>query len=152
MKHRFYTGYAKFFDASTNNCDSVTWKVWLGFKSQYLTQARRQRMNDLVDAMNAKVKEAVDRAGPQVVFIDYDPYVGYLNGRYCLPGSDESNKDKSLGANRDLLFFYEMSTQDTPIMAPGEDDWRSGLRRRDDNDASDGMITSDETDLKDFDE
>ena len=43
-------------------------------------------MNDLVVAMNAKLKAAVQRGGDQVAFIDYDGYVDLLGGRFCMPG------------------------------------------------------------------
>ena len=129
MRRRYYTGYAQFFDATTNNCDSVSWHIWLNlFSRQYLTQANRQRMNELVIDVNSKISAAVQRAGDQVAFIDYDDYVGFLGGRYCLPGV---NEDKGQGANRDYLFFYEMKTIDTPFMPPNDDPYRDELRRRD---------------------
>ena len=131
MRRRYYTGYAQFFDATTNNCDSVSWHIWLNlFSRQYLTQANRQRMNDLVISVNSKISAAVQRAGDQVAFIDYDDYVGFLGGRYCLPGV---NEDKGQGANRDYLFFYEMKTNDTPFMPPNDDPYHDELRRRDAN-------------------
>ena len=85
-------------------------------------------MNDLVVALNDKLQAAVQRAGNQVVLIDYDAYVGFLGGRYCLPGV---NEDKGQGANRDYLFFYEMKTRDTPWMPPNDDPYHDELRRRD---------------------
>ena len=101
-------------------------------------------MNDLVVDMNSKLQAAVQRAGNQVVFIDYDPYVGYLGGRYCLPGV---NEDKGNGANRDFAFFYEMKTSDTPFMPANDDPYRDELKKRDDpgvalNDTVDGEIGS----------
>lgn len=87
-------------------------------------------MNDLVINVNSKISAAVQRAGDQVAFIDYDDYVGYLGGRYCLPGV---NEDKAQGANRDYLFFYEMKTKDTPFMPPNDDPYHDELRRRDAN-------------------
>ena len=128
MPRRYYTGYAQFFDATTNDCDSVSWHIWLGlFTRQYLTQANRQRMNDLVISVNSKISAAVQRAGDQVVFIEYDDYVGFLGGRYCLPGV---NEDKGQGANRGFLFFYESKTVDTPFMPPNDDPYSDELRRR----------------------
>ena len=53
-------------------------------------------MNDLVDAMKQKLSEAVKRAGDSVVFIDYDPYVGDLSGRFCLPDVDEDKSKVSI--------------------------------------------------------
>lgn len=78
--------------------------------------------------MNSKLQAAVQRGGDQVVFINYDTYVGTLSGRYCSPGVDEN---KGNGANRDLLFFYEMKTSDTPFMPPNDDPYHDELRRRD---------------------
>lgn len=104
--------------------------------------------------MNSKLQAAVQRAGDQVVFIDYDPLVGSLNGRYCSPGVDEN---KGNGANRDYLFFYEMKTSDTPFMPSNDNPYHDELRRRDtpyhdelkrrdttipDNETTDGEIGS----------
>ena len=100
-------------------------------------------MNNLVDAMNNKLELAVQRGGDQVVFINYDSYVGSLGGRYCSPGVDEG---KGNGANRDFLFFYEMHTSDTPFMPPDDDPYHDELRRRDTtlpaNETTDGEIGS----------
>lgn len=66
-------------------------------------------MNNVVDAMNDVLKLAVQRAGPQVHFIDYDKYVGMTDGRFCEPGVDES---KGHGANRPDSFFYQMMSEE----------------------------------------
>ena len=124
----FYTGYAKFFDASTDACDKVSWHVWVNlFSRQYLTRPRRQKMNDLVDAVNQKLEDAVKRAGSAVVFIAYDNYVETLSGRYCEPGRDE-NKGRS--ANRELLFFYQMKTSDKPILPPPPDSAEDRIKEK----------------------
>lgn len=72
-------------------------------------------MNDLVDSVNEKIvcssthplsgkadanflflqSSAVERAGAQVKFVDYDSYVGYFNGRFCEAGVDESTSDSN---------------------------------------------------------
>jgi hypothetical protein len=99
------------------DCDSVSWTVWrLQSTWQYLTQARRQRMNELVDLMNTKLEAAVVRAGKRVVFVNYDSTVERIGGRYCTPGSDE-NAGRS--ADRDYAFFYQMETHDKPLLEPG---------------------------------
>ena len=85
-------------------------------------------MNRVVVKMNNALQAAVQRAGDQVVFVDYDDYVGFLGGRYCLPGVDES---KGNGANRDFLFFYEMKTTDSPFMPKSDtDQYHAALNRR----------------------
>ena len=100
-------------------------------------------MNSLVDAMNSKLEAAVQRGGDQVVFINYDSYVGSLNSRYCAPGVDEN---KGNGANRDYSFFYEMKSSDTPFMPPNDNPYHDELKRRDTtipaNDTTDGEIGS----------
>lgn len=99
---------------------------------------RRTKMNELVDAMNRVLKQAVARAGSQVHFIDYDFYVGISNGRYCQPGSDESS---GRGANRPDLFFYEMKTIDDDPWRRHENDWRvTDLKRRGNSFNDDGDI------------
>jgi hypothetical protein len=100
----YVTAYARFFDDSSTDCDSISWHWYpwpLGItKYQYLDVHRRQEMNELVDMVNLKIKEAVARAGSQFVLVEYDSYVGRLKGRYCLPGVKEP------APNRDDLLFY----------------------------------------------
>ena len=101
----FWTAYAKFFDTTTKDCDSVTWATWAAWGSrEFLTQARRTQVNDLVDLLNRKIEDAVKRAGPQVVFVRWEDKVAQIKGRYCEPGVDEHPKK---GDNRDSLAFYE---------------------------------------------
>jgi hypothetical protein len=76
-------------------------------------------MNDLVDLVNLKIVDAVARAGPQAVFIDWQPDVDRIQGRYCSPGVDESyNHGKGPGVNRENTSFYEWGT----TKDDGEDD------------------------------
>ena len=82
-------------------------------------------MDNSVEAMNNKPELAVQRGGDQVVFINYDPFVGFLSGRYCSSGIDEGQWN---GANRYFLFFYEMDTSDTP---PNDNPYNDELRHRD---------------------
>ncbi|CZT25183.1 uncharacterized protein RCC_10912 [Ramularia collo-cygni] len=120
----YYVGYAKFFDDTDSTCDKVSWHLWWNyFYREYLTQARRKAMNEVVDIMNDALRAAVQRGGPQVHFVDFDRYVGIVGGRFCEPGQDESKKR---GANRRDLFFYQMHTVDQPWIPHDE------LRRRDD--------------------
>ncbi|XMA20860.1 hypothetical protein WAI453_013651 [Rhynchosporium graminicola] len=112
----YYTGYAKFWaEDLTTECDSVTWSTWIydlynSFqRDQKLTRSHRRTMNELVDAVNAKIAIAVEKAGNRVKFVDYDQYVGYFNGRFCEAGVDEATKESE---TRQGLMFYEMSTWD----------------------------------------
>jgi hypothetical protein len=92
-------------------------------------------MNDLVDAMNDALAAAVERAGAQVHFIDYDKYVGMNGGRYCQPGRDESRGN---GANLPYAFFYQMKTEDEPWFEADEvwadEGWKLELRQVADED------------------
>jgi hypothetical protein len=91
-------------------------------------------MNKLVEAVNSKISDAVNRAGSdQIKFVNYDKYVGDWHGRYCEAGVDESTKESntrcatmtknpypkkvsgtniSLRLSRYGLMFYELSTLD----------------------------------------
>ncbi|KAL5359299.1 Spherulation-specific family 4-domain-containing protein [Aspergillus floccosus] len=123
----YYTGYAKFFaEDLSSECDSVSWTTWL----KYLTKAHRKKMNDLVDAVNSKIAAAVNRAGSQVKFINYDSYVGYFGGRFCETGVDESTSESN---TRVGLMFYELNTLD-PY---GTNPWK-----RSDNVAVDGTFNA----------
>ncbi|GAB7355672.1 hypothetical protein MBLNU459_g6378t1 [Dothideomycetes sp. NU459] len=81
--------------------------------------------------MNSKIEEAVQRAGSQVTFVNYDQYLDYFDGRYCTADVDESG---ATGANRPFLFFYEMKTNDEPFLPVNYDPGNphDELRRRDD--------------------
>ncbi|KAF8248759.1 SGNH hydrolase [Wilcoxina mikolae CBS 423.85] len=107
----YYTGYSKFWDATDTACDNVTWSFTRLSGYQYLTQDRRRTMNDLVDLVNRQIKDAVSRAGPKAVFIDWQQDVDRIQGRYCEPGVDESyNYGKGPGINRESTSFYEWGT------------------------------------------
>ncbi|KAB5550778.1 SGNH hydrolase-type esterase domain-containing protein, partial [Coniochaeta sp. 2T2.1] len=94
--------YGKFFAEDLSpDCNHVTWSTWI-YKAanvfqdaQYLTQDNRRRMNGLVDSVNAQLKAAAERAGPSVVFVDYDSYVGEFHGRYCEAGVDEATTESN---------------------------------------------------------
>ncbi|KAF2811078.1 SGNH hydrolase [Mytilinidion resinicola] len=106
----YYTGYARFFATDDEICDNVTWAVW-SYESQsakqFLTLERRKIMNDMVQAVNKKIEEAVHKAGDQVIFVDYDSFVAENKGRFCEAGVIEPDP------NRNGLCFYEWKTVDT---------------------------------------
>ncbi|KAI9859474.1 MAG: hypothetical protein M1813_006616 [Trichoglossum hirsutum] len=119
----YQTSYAKFFDTSDAQCNGVTWSFWYaglaGGQKQYLTQARRQKMNDLADAANKAISDAISRAGSQFVFVDYDQYYTKNGGLFCDPGTKEP------APNRDGLLFYEWDTTDTNSLSRRQEN--SGL-------------------------
>jgi len=75
-------------------------------------------MNKLVEAVNAKIAAAVQKAGTdKVKFVDYDKYVSEWHGRICESGVDESTTESN---TRSGLMFYELDTLD-PL---GSDPWK----------------------------
>ncbi len=104
----YWVGYAQFFGTDDTQCDSVTWSFfWSYFRREYLTLDRRQAMNTLVVNVNQKIMDAVQRAGDQVVFVNYDAYYESTLARFCEKGYPESS------GNREGLMFYEYYTDDT---------------------------------------
>jgi hypothetical protein len=96
---------------------------------EYLTRARRSRMNSLVEAVNAKIAAAVQRAGTdKVKFVDYDKYVAEWHGRICESGVDESTKESNTRAG---LMFYELDTLDP---------WGSNPWKRNTDGVADGTV------------
>ncbi len=119
----YWTGYAHFWDVTTNECDSVTWafKYNIGNR-QYLTQARRTTMNGLVDAVNQKIQDAIVRFGSQAVYVPWVADVDFITGHYCEPGVDEWN-----ALNREQTAFYEWGSTLDDISEPNDND---ELKRR----------------------
>ncbi|MCJ1474780.1 hypothetical protein MMC13_003440 [Lambiella insularis] len=110
----YYPTYAKFFDATSTQCDTVTWAVKTASGNRpFLTQDLRKKMNDLVDATNKVIQKAVMSAGSQVVSVDYDQYFGDLTGRFCEKGVKEPDPKRS------LTLFFEWDTVDPKQPTPG---------------------------------
>ncbi|KAL9572343.1 hypothetical protein ACKAV7_003544 [Fusarium commune] len=118
----YVTGYAKFFAEDLSpDCDKVTWTTWI-YKAvnfaqppEYLTSVHRLEFNSLVDEINQKLEEAVDRAGDSVRFVNYDQYVGKYGGRYCEAGVDESTSESN---TRKGLMVYELNSWDPAGTSP----------------------------------
>ncbi|KAJ5086483.1 hypothetical protein NUU61_007790 [Penicillium alfredii] len=77
-----------------------------------LTVDRRKKMNELVDAVNMKIAEAVKKAGDQVVFVDYDYMIRTSGGQFCEKGVDEPNP------GRKQLMFFELDPTEALGMSP----------------------------------
>ncbi|KAM0451020.1 hypothetical protein ACHAPV_010276 [Trichoderma viride] len=80
------TGYARFFNADTDECDDYSFGMW--WRGPKLQRELRQRMNDMVRAVNAKIRKSVDAinaafAEPRVLFVDYDD--AFEGHRFCEP-------------------------------------------------------------------
>jgi hypothetical protein len=97
----FVTGYGQFFNADTDACDTVTWRVlpW-STPPIYLTKQLRSTLNEMSLALNAAVSKAVaSRTQMGVIYVDWDADV---NGhRYCEAGKNEPDP------NNEDIWFYE---------------------------------------------
>lgn len=114
------TGYARFFDANTTECDDMSLGVWYG--GPKLSQDIRSRMNELVDAANAKLRRTVDQVEgqfrgprPRVIFVDYDDL--FEGHRFCEPGVLEP------AYNRTDSWFFLVGGPDN---ARNETTWPNG--------------------------
>ncbi|KAH6604079.1 hypothetical protein Trco_007525 [Trichoderma cornu-damae] len=81
------TGYARFFNADTDECDDYSFGMW--WRGPKLKRALRQRVNDMVLGVNDKIRRSVDAinaafAEPRVLFVDYDD--AFDGHRFCEPG------------------------------------------------------------------
>lgn len=114
------TGYARFFDANTTDCDDMSLGVWYG--GPKLSRDIRGRMNELVDAANAKLRRTVDQVEgqfrgprPRVMFVDYDDL--FEGHRFCEPGVLEP------AYNRTDSWFFLVGGPDN---ARNETTWPNG--------------------------
>lgn len=145
----YVTGYAHFFDDTTNECDEVSLNVWGGVIGvaldfqQYLTVERRRQMNSLVDKLNDKtaeaIKAAVDKHGDKFEQVLYDYYFGEFEGRFCMPGVHEP------APNRYGLMFYLHGIDGEP----GEHD--DGVNHDDLKVRDSGLIPDAQLDARQFD-
>jgi hypothetical protein len=86
--------YVGFFNHDTTPCNDVTfggsWS-WPGYPAVYLTKELRRELNDMVDALNSKIRKAVNIFKDFGVFYAGE-YGGAFNGhRFCEnenPGED----------------------------------------------------------------
>lgn len=99
------TGYARFFDADTPECDDMSFGVWLGggWRRPKLTRELRGQMNALVVAVNAKIRDTVAVVNAKfstdkILFVDHDEL--WDGHRFCEPGVAEPDY-----AREDTWFF-----------------------------------------------
>ncbi|KAL8724857.1 MAG: hypothetical protein Q9166_007711 [cf. Caloplaca sp. 2 TL-2023] len=88
----FVSGYAKFFNQDTEQCNGVTFKPsWNPIKAEYLTKERRERMNNLALALNKLLKDAAESFPKEqhVHYVDID--ATYDGHRFC--DRDEPSPD-----------------------------------------------------------
>ncbi|KAH0547495.1 hypothetical protein GP486_008434, partial [Trichoglossum hirsutum] len=103
------TGYAMFWNATTTQCDTVSWNYWNVPGATKMTRAVRQKMNDLLVSTNGKLNTAVqnlNRDFPgRVSFIDYD--AAFEGHRFCEEGVIEPQKS---GEDRSNTYFFQLNT------------------------------------------
>lgn len=88
----YFTSYSRFWDASTNACDKVAWAFNFNYGNRhYLTQTRWTKMNNLVEAVNQQIHNAVKRLVNRAVYIPRGAGVDFINGHFCELNVDESN-------------------------------------------------------------
>ncbi|KAG5950115.1 hypothetical protein E4U53_005472 [Claviceps sorghi] len=80
------TGYARFFNEHTDDCDHRSFGVW--WRGPKLKKDLRRRMNKMVLSVNAKIRQSVNSinmafAPPRVFFVDYD--IAFDGHRFCEP-------------------------------------------------------------------
>ncbi|ETS84008.1 hypothetical protein PFICI_05884 [Pestalotiopsis fici W106-1] len=95
------TGYARFFNDQTPECDEMSLGVW--WRGPKLQRELRVRMNIMVQAVNEKIKATVAKinsqfAGIKVLFVDYDSE--FEGHRFCEPGVVEPDYQRN-----DTYFF-----------------------------------------------
>jgi len=101
------TGYARFFSIETDECDNCTLGVW--WQGPKLKRDVRQRMNDMVVAVNDKLKRSIDAVNsrystPKVLFVDYD--ARFEGHRFCEPNVTEP------AYNRTETWFFLVGGKD----------------------------------------
>lgn len=95
------TGYARFFNAETEECDDYSFGVW--WRGPKLKRELRRRMNEMVLAVNGKIRASIDAinarfARPRVLFVDYDD--AFEGHRFC-----ERNVTEPDYARNETWFF-----------------------------------------------
>ena len=106
----YFTAYAKFFNEQDEQCNKVYWNFWkIDPFAHALDTTRRASLNALAVNLNSAIQAAASRAGPQVVFVNYDSYFSSFNGRFCEVGVTEPAPE------RDELLFFERDTKNPSL-------------------------------------
>lgn len=116
------TGYARFFNSETHECDGVSMGVWAGLPGTELTRETRGRMNGLLLGANRILERVVDGVNrgfggrAKVVFADYDE--AFEGHRFCEEGVEEPDYGRA-----DTWFFLPGGKD---VDGEGRDDGNSG--------------------------
>jgi hypothetical protein len=104
--HLFITGYPRFFNDTTDDCDKRSFNF--GCKDMGdarvlpLTKDRRKKMNDLTSRLDQTIKDIVGNYSPPegatITYVDTDPY--FDGHRFCEEGVQEPSY-----RNKNIWFF-----------------------------------------------
>lgn len=112
------TGYARFFNADTPECDDYSLGVW--WRGPKLKRELRAKTNELVLRVNAKLRAAVDAINarfvdggnsPKLIFVDFDER--FEGHRFCEPGVVEPEYNRT-----DTWFFLVGGPDNAPVPPP----------------------------------
>jgi hypothetical protein len=117
----YITGYAKFFNAETPQCNAVSVAL---FGTKTLDYYHRQNYNDLIDLVNWEISLAAQRAGPHVTFVNFDSYFGHCEGRLCESDVFEPRP------NRPKLLFFQRGSRDVSLADREPDPGLATLEKR----------------------
>ncbi|KAK4459657.1 putative esterase family protein [Cladorrhinum samala] len=129
------TGYARFFNSETRECDGASMAVWAGLPGTELTRETRGRMNGLLLGANRILERVVDGVNrgfggrAKVVFVDYDE--AFEGHRFCEEGVEEPDY------GRPETWFFLPGGKD--VDGEGREDENSGGEGK----GEDGMINED---------
>ncbi|KAI0541485.1 SGNH hydrolase-type esterase domain-containing protein [Xylaria digitata] len=95
------TGYARFFNEHTDDCDDMSFGVW--WNGPRLTKKLRSEMNTLVLTVNAKLRKTINTINDgftedKVIFVDYD--AAFDGHRFCERNVTEPDYERT-----DTWFF-----------------------------------------------
>ncbi|KAI1617237.1 SGNH hydrolase-type esterase domain-containing protein [Exophiala viscosa] len=95
------TGYARFFNPETDICDHATFSRTRPL--DYLTKAKRRKLNGLVDILNDVIRATAEAYG--AVYLDIDAV--FEGHRFCEEGVQEPD------VGRDETWFFNIPAQET---------------------------------------
>jgi hypothetical protein len=90
----FVTSYARFFNADSDECDSISWSAWkIDSEPRLLLKDLRKDMNDMSLALNEAIAAAAQKFVDQgVTYVDWDSKVD--GHRFCEPGITNYGPDE----------------------------------------------------------
>ena len=135
--HLFITGYPRFWNEETDDCDKVSFKFACNSNAVLpLIKRRRTKMNQLTFRLNDKIKSFIadyqkdHKDVSPIAFVDTDPY--FKNHRFC----EEGVKEPSY-RNPDIWFFPFEYTANNKVMFTVNDETPKGDCRAVSNDGGD---------------